>query len=277
MDSNHKKREEEERERLMELDTIRREEERIERERRDRERIERQGREMIEKEKREGEEKKREIEMQFRIEEEITRKIESKIKDLRNELISFKSNFEKNYCNDKESYKKYFKELQDLLEKVEIRRRNYNIDYPYEEKKGFQKKAINYEIKNFKKFLYNSIYEIMNNLGKNRKFPECLELINELENNFSLNEIDFLNYQKENYKKDLKTIKNHCKLMLKSNESKELFKRGNFDESIKYLNEIYLNSTTDTERELFSKEIINMKIENINNITNNNIILFAFK
>ena len=268
------------REREMELERKRKEMERLERENRERERRERERRERErrererrERERREREERQRERERQLRIEEEITRKIESKIKDLRNEIISFKSNFEKNYLDDKECYKKYFKESQDLLEKVENRQRNYNIDYPYEEKKELQKKIINYEIKNLKKFLYENLYKIINNLGENRKFSECLEVINELENNFSLNEIDFLNYQKENYKKDLKTIKNHCKLMLKSNESKELFKRGNFDESIKYLNEIYLNSTTDTERELFSKEILNMKIENINNITNKNIIL----
>ena len=219
-----------------EAERIRKENERMERERRERERKERERREREIREKREREERRREKERQFRIEEEITRKIESKIKDLRNEILSFKSNFEKNYLDDKDSYKKYFRELQDLLGKVENRQRNYNIDYPYEEKKELHKKVINYEIKNFKKFLYENLYQIINNLGKNRKFSECLEVISELENNFSLNEIDFLNYQKEDYKKDLKNIKNHCKLMIKLNESKELFKRGNYDESIKYLN-----------------------------------------
>ena len=61
--------------------------------------------------------------------------------------------------------------------------------------------------------------------------------------------------------------------MLKYNKSKELFNQGNYNESFKLINELYLNSNTDTERELFSKDIINMKIEYINNITNKNIIL----
>ena len=255
-----------EREREAELERKRKERERRERERRERERIER---ERKERERREREERER----QFKIEEEKTRKIELKIKNLRRNIQLFKSNFEKYYYNNKESYKEYFEELQDLLGIVENRRPNWNINYPYNEKKEIHKKSINYEIKNFKKFLYENIYQIIDNLGKNRKFSECLESIEELENNFSLKEIDFLNYQKEDYKQSIKTIKNHCELMLKCNKSKELCNQGNYIKSIKLMNEIYLNSNTDMERELFSKDIINMKIEHINNITNKNIIL----
>ena len=250
--------------------------EKRERERRERERreYERRERERIEWERKERERREREErERQFKIEEEKTRKIELKIKNLRKNIQLFKSNFEKYYYNDKESYKEYFEELQDLLGIVENRRPNWNINYPYNEKKEIHKKSINYEIKNFKKFLYENIYQIIDNLGKNRKFSECLESIEELENNFSLKEIDFLNYQKEDYKQSIKTIKNHCELMLKCNKSKELCNQGNYIKSIKLMNEIYLNSNTDIERELFSKDIINMKIEHINNITNKNIIL----
>ena len=261
------KRENEKRQR--ELERLRREKlrrEREERERRERERIERERRE---RERREREDRER----QFKIEEEKTRKIESKIKSLRNNINSFKSNFKNNYHNNKENYKEYFEELQDLLYTVENRRPNWNINYPYQEKKDIQKKLINCEIKNLKKFLYINIYEIVDNLGKNKKFSECIEAIEELENNFPLNEIDFLNYQKEDYIKNLKIIKNHCELMLKCNKSKDLFNKGNYNESFRLINELYLNSNTDTERELFSKNIINMKIEHINNITNKNIKL----
>ena len=61
--------------------------------------------------------------------------------------------------------------------------------------------------------------------------------------------------------------------MLKYNKSKELFNQGDYNESMRLLNELYLNSNTDTERELFSKEIVNMKIEHINNITKKHIKL----
>ena len=251
-----------------------RERERRERERREYERREREREAELERKRKERERREREErERQFKIEEEKTRKIELKIKNLRRNIQLFKSNFEKYYYNNKESYKEYFEELQDLLGIVENRRPNWNINYPYNEKKEIHKKSINYEIKNFKKFLYESIYQIIDNLGKNRKFSECLESIEELENNFSLKEIDFLNYQKEDYKQSIKTIKNHCELMLKCNKSKELCNQGNYIKSIKLMNEIYLNSNTDMERELFSKDIINMKIEHINNITNKNIIL----
>ena len=155
---------------------------------------------------------------------------------------------------------------------VENIRSNWNINYPYK-KKQIQKKSINYEIKNLKKFLYINIYEFIDNLGKNRKFYECLESIEKLENNLSFDEIDFLNYQKEDYQKYLKEIKIHSELMIKCNNSKELFNQGNYNELIKLINELYLNSNTDMERELFSKDIINMKIEHINNITNKNINL----
>ena len=56
-------------------------------------------------------------------------------------------------------------------------------------------------------------------------------------------------------------------------KSKEILNQGKYDESIKLLNELYLNSTTDMERELYSKNIRNMKIEYINNITKKNINL----
>ena len=197
--------------RKREIERLKREKERRERERRERERIESERRE---REKREREERER----QFKIEEEKTRNIETKIKDLRKNINLFKSNFENHYHNNKESYKEYFEELQDLLEMVENRIPNLNIDYPYNEKKEIQKTSINYEINNFKKFLYENIYQIIDNLGKNRKFSECLESIDELENNFSLDEIDFLNYQKEDYKTNLKIIKSHCELMLKYNK-----------------------------------------------------------
>ena len=272
-----------EREEAAELEKIKRENERRKRElerlrreklRREREERERKERERIERERRERERREREDrERQFKIEEEKTRKIESKIKSLRNNINSFKSNFKNNYHNNKENYKEYFEELQDLFYTVENRRPNWNINYPYKEKKDIQQKLINCEIKNLKKFLYINIYEIVDNLGKNKKFSECLEAIEELENNFSLNEIDFLNYQKEDYIKNLKIIKNHCELMLKCNKSKDLFNKGNYNESFRLINELYLNSNTDTERELFSKNIINMKIEHINNITNKNIKL----
>jgi len=266
-----KERERKERERKKELERIRREEERIKKENeRRRKEMERKRREKERKER-----EKRERERQIKIEEEITSYIESNIKNLRKEIDSFKSNFENNYFKEKKGYIKYFKELQDLLEKVEKRKINPNIYnfYPYEYKKNLHKKVINYEIKNFQKFLYEEIYQIIDNLAKNRKFSECLESIEELENNFSLNEIDFLNYQKEDYLKNLKTIKSHCELMLKCNKSKEIFNQGNYDESIKLLKELYLNSTTDMERELYSKNIRNMKIEYINNITKKNINL----
>ena len=61
--------------------------------------------------------------------------------------------------------------------------------------------------------------------------------------------------------------------MLKYNKSKDLFNKGKYNESFRFINELYLNSNTDMERELFSKDIINMKIEHINNITNKNINL----
>ena len=143
-----------EREREAELERKRKERERRERERRERERIEW---ERKERERREREERER----QFKIEEEKTRKIELKIKNLRKNIQLFKSNFEKYYYNDKESYKEYFEELQDLLGIVENRRPNWNINYPYNEKKEIHKKSINYEIKNFKKFLYENIYQII--------------------------------------------------------------------------------------------------------------------
>ena len=61
--------------------------------------------------------------------------------------------------------------------------------------------------------------------------------------------------------------------MLKRNKSKEIFNQGNYDESIKFLKELYYNSSTDVERELYSKEIRNMQIVHINNITKKIIIL----
>jgi hypothetical protein len=61
--------------------------------------------------------------------------------------------------------------------------------------------------------------------------------------------------------------------MLKRNKSKEIFNQGNYDESIKLLKELYYNSSTDVERELYSKEIRNMQIVHINNITKKIIIL----
>ena len=238
----------------IEAERAKRERERKERER-ERERKEQERRERERRERERKERERREREQQFKREEEITRNIETNIKNLRNKINSFKSNFEDNYYNAKENYKIFFKELKDLLEKVENRSINWNINYPYEEKKYIHRKAINNEINNFNKFLYEKIYKIIDNLGKNRKFSECLESIKELENNFSLNEIDFLNYQKEDYKKKLETIKIHCVLMLKRNKSKEIFNQDNYDESIKLIKELYYNSSTDVERELYSKEI----------------------
>ena len=42
--------------------------------------------------------------------------------------------------------------------------------------------------------------------------------------------------------------------MLKYNKSKDLFNKGNYNESFRFINELYLNSNTDMERELFSKD-----------------------
>ena len=95
-----------------------------------------------------GLKERKERERQFKIEEEITREIESKIKNLRNEIILFKSNFQNNYHSNKEGYKIYLVELKNLLQTVENRKPNLNIAYPYEEKKELQKTIINNEIKN---------------------------------------------------------------------------------------------------------------------------------
>ena len=149
-----------------------------------------------------------------------------------------------------------------------------NIDYPFKTKKKLQSTVINNEIKNFKKFLYEEIYQIIENLGKNKKFSECLESIKELENNFPLNEIDFSSDEKEDYKENLNKTKIYCESMLKHNKSKEIFNLQNYDKSISLLKELYYKSTTDMERELYTKIIRNMKIEYINNInllfSNNN-------
>ena len=245
-----------------------------ERERKEREmEIERERMRKIERERRERERKERERLRQLKREEEITKNIEFNIKNLRGKIHSFKLNFEDNYYNSKESYKIIFNKLHDLLEQVENRHINWNIDYPYETKKNLHRTVINNEIKNFKKFLYEEIYQIIENLGKNRRFFECLDSIKELEKNFPLNEIDFSSDEKANYEESLKKTKVYCESILKRNKSKEIFNQQNYDQSIKLLKELYYNSTSDMERELYTKEIRNMEIEYINNITNKNINL----
>ena len=285
MGSSQKEIDRRERERQWKEQTRREREERERKERerqREKERLEREAQiererlRKIEIERKKRERKERERQRQLNREEEITSNIESGIKNLRNKIHSFKSNFEENYYNSKQSYKIIFNEMQGLLERVENRRINSNIDYPFETKKKLQKTVINNEIKNFKKFLYEEIYYIIKNLGKDRKFSECLESIEELEENFPLDEIDFSTDEKEDYKEGLKKIKFHCESMLKRNKSKELFNQQDFDKSIKLLKELYYNSATDMERELYTKEKRNMEIEYINNITNKNInLLFS--
>ena len=202
---NEKERERERREREKQWEEqIRRETEERERKEREREKekekIERElkrERERIKKmeiERKEREREEREREQQLKREEEITRNIESGIKNLRNKIHSFKSNFENNY-NSKQSYKIIFNEIQDLLDKIDNRHINNNIDYPFETKKQLQKTVINNEIKNFKKFLYVKVHH-----SKDRRFSECIESIKELEDNFPLDEINFSTEEKEDYK-----------------------------------------------------------------------------
>ena len=289
MGNSQKKKEEERRERERERQRQNEERQRIENEKirkreNERKRIEEQTRRQREKQKEIEKKRKEEIERQrlkqrrFNTAKEEAERIWNKFKNLKSQIASFKSKFESNFITMKKFYKKFFQALNILISTIRRRDIDSNAYYKYE---NINRKIdiITNEIKNLKKFVYKRIFNIINDTTKNKRYSESLEIIEELENDFPLDQIDFYDCDKKKYSKALKTIKSYCEIMIKHREAIEIFNEQNCDEesyqkSIKLLKDLYYDSKNETQKELFSREIRNIKIKYLNSITKKNIKLY---
>jgi len=280
-----------------------------EEERREREReIQRQNEEKeriarkLEKERKEKEEEiKREKERQKQIQIEIERKrkeeterirreekarneairIWNKFINLKREINSFKSKHESNFKIVVSYYEKFTEELYDLKSAIE-ERDHYSNPYRQYENIRYKIDIITNERNILKKFIYQKLFNIINDITKKERFSESLEAIKVLENNFSIDQIDFYDYDKKKYIQKLKTIKNHCEIMIKHKEAIEIFNEQNCDEksyqkAIKRLQDLLYESKNESQKEYFNKEIRNIKIKYLNSITNKNMQLYYSK
>ena len=222
-----------------------------------------------------------EREKELNREKDEAKRIWDKFMNLRSEIISFKSKNEINFNIVKKYYEKFLQELDDLLSAIRFRDINSNVYLQYENIR-LKIQIINNERNILKKFLYIRIFNIINNLTKNERFHESLEVIEELENNFPIDQIDFYDDDKKKYIQSLNKIKNHCEIMVKHNEALKIFNEENCDEknfqkSIKLLQDLLYESKNDSQKEYFNKEIRNIKIKYLMSITKKNMQLYYSK
>ena len=209
------------------------------------------------------------------------KRIWDKFMNLRSEIISFKSKNEIDFNIVKKYYENFLQELDDLLSAIRFRDINSNVYLQYENIR-LKIQIINNERNILKKFFYIRIFNIINNLTKNERFHESLEVIEELENNFPIDQIDFYDDDKKKYIQSLNKIKNHCEIMVKHNEALKIFNEENCDEknfqkSIKLLQDLLYESKNDSQKEYFNKEIRNIKIKYLMSITKKNMQLYYSK
>ena len=209
------------------------------------------------------------------------KRIWDKFMNLRSEIISFKSKNEINFNIVKKYYENLLQELDDLFSAIRFRDINSNVYLQYENIR-LKIQIINNERNILKKFFYIRIFNIINNLTKNERFYESLEVIEELENNFPIDQIDFYDDDKKKYIQSLNKIKNHCEIMVKHNEALKIFNEENCDEknfqkSIKLLQDLLYESKNDSQKEYFNKEIRNIKIKYLMSITKKNMQLYYSK
>ena len=222
-----------------------------------------------------------EREKEFNKAKDEAKRIWDKFMNLRSEIISFKSKNEIDFNIVKKYYEKFLQELDDLLSAIRFRDINSNVYLQYENIR-LKIQIINNERNILKKFFYIRIFNIINNLTKNERFYESLEVIEELENNFPIDQIDFYDDDKKKYIQSLNKIKNHCEIMVKHNEALKIFNEENCDEknfqkSIKLLQDLLYESKNDSQKEYFNKEIRNIKIKYLMSITKKNMQLYYSK
>ena len=222
-----------------------------------------------------------EREKEFNKAKDEAKRIWDKFMNLRSEIISFKSKNEIDFNIVKKYYENFLQELDDLLSAIRFRDINSNVYLQYENIR-LKIQIINNERNILKKFFYIRIFNIINNLTKNEKFHESLEVIEELENNFPIDQIDFYDDDKKKYIQSLNKIKNHCEIMVKHNEALKIFNQENCDEknfqkSIKLLQDLLYESKNDSQKEYFNKEIRNIKIKYLMSITKKNMQLYYSK
>ena len=222
-----------------------------------------------------------EREKEFNKAKDEAKRIWDKFMNLRSEIISFKSKNEIDFNIVKKYYENFLQELDDLLSAIRFRDINSNVYLQYENIR-LKIQIINNERNILKKFFYIRIFNIINNLTKNERFYESLEVIEELENNFPIDQIDFYDDDKKKYIQSLNKIKNHCEIMVKHNEALKIFNEENCDEknfqkSIKLLQDLLYESKNDSQKEYFNKEIRNIKIKYLMSITKKNMQLYYSK
>ena len=222
-----------------------------------------------------------EREKEFNKAKDEAKRIWDKFMNLRSEIISFKSKNEIDFNIVKKYYENFLQELDDLLSAIRFRDINSNVYLQYENIR-LKIQIINNERNILKKFFYIRIFNIINNLTKNERFHESLEVIEELENNFPIDQIDFYDDDKKKYIQSLNKIKNHCEIMVKHNEALKIFNEENCDEknfqkSIKFLQDLLYESKNDSQKEYFNKEIRNIKIKYLMSITKKNMQLYYSK
>ena len=222
-----------------------------------------------------------EREKEFNKAKDEAKRIWDKFMNLRSEIISFKSKNEIDFNIVKKYYENFLQELDDLLSAIRFRDINSNVYLQYENIR-LKIQIINNERNILKKFFYIRIFNIINNLTKNERFHESLEVIEELENNFPIDQIDFYDDDKKKYIQSLNKIKNHCEIMVKHNEALKIFNQENCDEknfqkSIKLLQDLLYESKNDSQKEYFNKEIRNIKIKYLMSITKKNMQLYYSK
>ena len=222
-----------------------------------------------------------EREKEFNKAKDEAKRIWDKFMNLRSEIISFKSKNEIDFNIVKKYYENFLQELDDLLSAIRFRDINSNVYLQYENIR-LKIQIINNERNILKKFFYIRIFNIINNLTKNERFHESLEVIEELENNFPIDQIDFYDDDKKKYIESLNKIKNHCEIMVKHNEALKIFNEENCDEknfqkSIKLLQDLLYESKNDSQKEYFNKEIRNIKIKYLMSITKKNMQLYYSK
>ena len=222
-----------------------------------------------------------EREKEFNKAKDEAKRIWDKFMNLRSEIISFKSKNEIDFNIVKKYYENFLQELDDLLSAIRFRDINSNVYLQYENIR-LKIQIINNERNILKKFFYIRIFNIINNLTKNERFHESLEVIEELENNFPIDQIDFYDDDKKKYIQSLDKIKNHCEIMVKHNEALKIFNEENCDEknfqkSIKLLQDLLYESKNDSQKEYFNKEIRNIKIKYLISITKKNMQLYYSK
>ena len=222
-----------------------------------------------------------EREKEFNKAKDEAKRIWDKFMNLRSEIILFKSKNEINFNIVKKYYENFLQELDDLLSAIRFRDINSNVYLQYENIR-LKIQIINNERNILKKFFYIRIFNIINNLTKNERFHESLEVIEELENNFPIDQIDFYDDDKKKYIESLNKIKNHCEIMVKHNEALKIFNEENCDEknfqkSIKLLQDLLYESKNDSQKEYFNKEIRNIKIKYLMSITKKNMQLYYSK